>query len=88
MKVRALDSFDHNGKRSPDDVFEVSEHIAAQLVRKGLAEAIDKQGAKPPLAEDAGKEQLSSVSPADQVFVPKTSRKSKLGGKHKAKSKE
>lgn len=88
MKVRALDSFDHNGQRHADDVFDVSPHMAALMVHKGLVEALDKGGDQLPLDQPTGKEQPLSVSPVDQASVQKTSHASKRGGKRKAKSKE
>ena len=41
MKVKAVFSFEHDGTKRRDDVFDVSDRIGNQLIGKGLVVAVD-----------------------------------------------
>ena len=64
MKVRALDSFEHNGPRYEGAIFEVSQQHANLLASKHLVEVVDDSA---PLLKEAGEAQPSSASPAGQA---------------------
>ena len=75
-EVRALTSFEHNGARRRDDVFEVSDNHAKALHKAGLVEII---GAESDPSKAAGAK--SSASPAAQASQPQTAQKSRPGAR-------
>jgi hypothetical protein len=80
ISVTALQSFDHYGRRRRGDMFEVSEHAAAQLRARGLVSySAQEIVTNPPPAAGAKR----SASPAAPASPPTTAKKS---GNGKAKS--
>ena len=74
--VEALVGFEHSGSRRCGSRFNLSDLEAKQLVQKGLVRYMK---ANPEIAA-GGK---SSASPAAQVSVKQTAKKSKSGGQGK-----
>ena len=69
MKVRALDSFDHNGLRRKDSIFDVSPQHGKLLANKGLVELLEGGS---PLAGPTGAALQSSASQVGQASPEET----------------
>ena len=85
IKVQALDSFEHSGRRARGDCFEVSEKVAAALVRKGLVRVVGGEFVKGPQRAGGAP---SSASPAAQASPQTTAKPSVAGAKKRGRKKK
>lgn len=78
LKVQAVRTFDHGGKRKKGSIFKLTEATAHDLAQRGLISVV----VEPPKVEERPKQaagQKSSASPAAPVSRRRTARRSASG---------